>query len=73
MITFTAQIKYVVMRIQKDFSGHHYGITQRISNMNMYLGFQSDIIDITRISSFPGYRAWMIRDIPGFNLDNCVG
>ncbi len=38
------------MRIQKDISGYQYGITQRISNMDMYLGFQLDIMDITRIS-----------------------
>ena len=41
---------YTMMRIQKDIAGYQYGITQRISNMDMYLGFQLDIMDITRIS-----------------------
>jgi hypothetical protein len=38
------------MRIQKDIAGYQYGITQRISNRDMYLGFQLDIMDKTRIS-----------------------
>jgi hypothetical protein len=38
------------MRIQKDIAEYQYGITQRISNMDMYLGFQLDIMDMTRIS-----------------------
>ena len=38
------------MRIQKDIAGYQNRITKRISHMDMYLGFQLDIMDITRIS-----------------------
>ncbi len=38
------------MRIQKDIAGYQYWITKRTSNMDMYLGLQLDIMDITRIS-----------------------
>ena len=48
--------------------------------MDMYLGFKLDIMDITKISylditvdSFPGYRTWIIKDIPGYKLDKRVG
>jgi hypothetical protein len=57
---------------KKDIAGYQYGITQRISNMNIHLGFQLDIMDKTRIfwlnitaDSFPGYRTWIIKDLPG--------
>jgi hypothetical protein len=43
-------VAWIQMRMQKDISGEQDGITQRIFNMDMYLGFKSEIIDITRIS-----------------------
>ena len=45
----------------------------------MYFGFKLDILDITRISQFdiivdgfPGYKKWIMKDIPRYKLDNCV-
>jgi hypothetical protein len=54
---------------KKDIS---YGYVSWIS-----IGYNQDITRISYLDTiadnFLGYRTWIVKDIPGYDLDNCVG